>query len=122
MVARTCNDARIDSNKGTTDMPVMKEYESAANNCVAYAEEGDLLDVLAPNKIRVSATGVWLFNKSWPCSELRDSRSYWFEFDDNGDLIDCDVPQHDDGAAAVALAQDAKQWLFNDEWPAWAKR
>lgn len=36
------------------------------------------------------------------CS-LQD-RSYWFEFDDNGDLIDTDVPEHSGGKAVPAVA------------------
>jgi hypothetical protein len=72
-----------------------------------------------PRKVIVSREGVAAFNSSWPCSELRD-RSYWFEFDDSGDLVDSDVPEHDDGSAANAMAEDCRVWLFQDENPEWA--
>lgn len=61
-------------------------------------------------KVIVSREEVREFNRHWPCSELRD-RSYWFEFAENGDLVDTDVPEHDDGSAAVALSQDAQRFL-----------
>jgi hypothetical protein len=70
-------------------------------------------------KVIVSTDGVAAFNATWPCSTLR-SRSYWFEFDDSGDLVDSDVPEHDDGPAAVAMADDCKAWLFDDINPGWA--
>lgn len=57
-------------------------------------------------KVIVSRDEVNEFNRAWPCSTLRD-RSYWFEFDSNGDLVDTDVPEQDDGPAATALSQDA---------------
>ena len=64
-------------------------------------------------KIRFSCREVGDFNDTWPCSELR-SRSYWFEFEkSNGDLVDTDVPEQDDGSAALALSQDA--WKFYEE-------
>jgi hypothetical protein len=52
---------------------------------------------------------VETFNASWPCSELRD-RSYWFQFDGSGDLVDTNVPSAHDGSAASALSQDC--WAF----------
>ena len=61
-------------------------------------------------KVIVSREEVARFILSFPCSGLRP-RSYWFEFDENGDLIDTDVPEHDDGPGASALADDAKQFL-----------
>lgn len=72
-------------------------------------------------KVIVSTDGVALFNRGWPCSELR-ARSYWFEFDESGDLIDSDVPESDDGSAAAAMAEDCKAWLFDDVNPEWAPR
>jgi hypothetical protein len=62
-------------------------------------------------KVIVSREEVAEFNRHWPCSELSSNRHYWFEFDTNGDLIDTDVPEHSDGAAASALADDAKTFL-----------
>lgn len=58
------------------------------------------------------------FNRQWPCSTLRD-RAYWFEFDTSGDLIDTDCPEHDDGPAAKALADDCQQFLETGELPDW---
>ncbi|MFL6728100.1 MAG: hypothetical protein ACJ8FS_16535 [Sphingomicrobium sp.] len=70
-------------------------------------------------KIIVSRDEVRLFNASWPCSELRD-RSYWFEFDNDGDLVDTDVTEHDDGSAATAMADDCKAFLEDGTVPDWA--
>lgn len=78
-----------------------------------------LLSMVGPHKVRVSREAVALFNARWPCSRLRDSRAYWFEFDDDGELIDSDVPQQDDGTEALALADDCKAWHFNGESPEW---
>ena len=63
-----------------------------------------------PRKVRISQEEVRLFRQGWPCSNLRD-RAYWFEFDAGGNLIDTDVPEHDDGPGASALADDAKAFL-----------
>lgn len=71
------------------------------------------------NKVIVSRDDVASFNRSWPCSELRSTRTYWFEFDASGDLIDTDCPESDDGAAASAMADDCRAWLFDDESPVW---
>lgn len=69
---------------------------------------------IAPNKVRVSSAGVALFNATWPCSPLRSTRAYWFEFDSHGDLVDCDVPESDDGTAAAAMASDCQAFLGGD--------
>lgn len=78
---------------------------------------------LAPNSpprvVRVSAEGVALFNSQWPCSSLRSSRAYWFEYDSRGDLVDTDVPEQDDGPAASAMADDCKAFLFDGKLPEW---
>ena len=79
-----------------------------------------MLSLIGPRKVRVSPEGVAAFNRQWPCSTLRASRAYWFEFDDGGDLIDTDCPEHDDGPAAVAMADDCKAWLDDDESPSWS--
>ena len=85
----------------------------------------DLIDAciseVGPRKVRISRTGVGAFNLTWPCSELRDERAYWFEFDANGDLIDTDTPEQDDGLAAAALSQDCHKWLFSGDVPEWIK-
>lgn len=78
------------------------------------------LELVGPRKVRVSQAGVASFNRGWPCSELRSTRAYWFEFDSGGDLVDCDVPESDDGPAASAMADDCKAWLMEGESPEWA--
>ena len=77
------------------------------------------MELVGKNKVRVSRQEVANFNSTWPCSELRDCRAYWFEFDNTRDLIDCDVPEQDDGSAASALSQDCECWLFDDVEPDW---
>ncbi len=79
----------------------------------------DELKLHSTRKVGVSQIGVALFNRRWPCSTLRETRSYWFEFDENGDLIDTDVPESDDGPAAAAMADDCRAWLEDDERPEW---
>lgn len=70
-------------------------------------------------KVYVTALGVRLFNAQWPCSKLRPTRGYWFEFDDDGELIDTDCPEHDDGPEAAAMAGDCLEFLDGDKMPAW---
>ena len=77
------------------------------------------ISIISSSKVRVSREGVRLFNNRWPCSELRSNRAYWFEFNEIGDLVDTDVPEHDDGGAAVAMAEDCKEYLFNNTIPEW---
>lgn len=74
---------------------------------------------IGQNKVRVSRRGVALFNARWPCSSLRDTRAYWFEFNDSGDLIDTDCPEQDDGPAASALMEDCRAFLIDDISPEW---
>jgi hypothetical protein len=62
------------------------------------------------NKIRFTQEEVEDFNKSWPASNLQP-RSYWFEFDKIGNLIDTDVPEQDDGQAALGLSEEARAYL-----------
>lgn len=79
----------------------------------------EMIQEISPLKVRVSCAGVAAFNRTWPCSTLRASRSYWFEFGRNGDLIDTDCPEHDDGPAASAMADDCRAYAFQDDLPAW---
>jgi len=72
-------------------------------------------------KIGVTREGVAAFNRQWPCSELRPSRAYWFEFDEHGDLVDTDCPEQDDGAAAAAMADDCRTFLETGNEPSWAE-
>lgn len=69
------------------------------------------LSLVGPSKVRISREGVAVFNAYWPCSKLRPTRAYWFEFDDDGNLVDTDVPEHDDGPEATALSHDCQEWL-----------
>lgn len=71
-------------------------------------------------KVIVSRGEVAEFNRFWPCSNLRSTRAYWFEFDVGGDLIDTDCPQQDDGPEASAMAESCKSYLFDDCLPSWA--
>jgi hypothetical protein len=80
----------------------------------------DTIYVINPRKVRITRDGVAAFNARWPCSSLRATRSYWFDFEANGDLVDTDVPEQDDGPAALAMSQDAQAFLFDDVLPEWA--
>ncbi len=71
-------------------------------------------------KVIVSRDSVRAFNAQWPCSSLRDSRGYWFEFDAGGNLVDTDVPEQDDSDAASAMADDCRALLFEGIEPNWA--
>ncbi len=73
-----------------------------------WSTQGDFRTVVF-NKAEVNH-----FNHSWPGSKLMD-RGHWFEFARNGDLVDTDVPEHSDGPEALALAQEAKEWLEDVE-------
>lgn len=70
-------------------------------------------------KVIVSRREVAAFNRAWPASKLNSDRSYWFEFDHRGDLVDTDVPEHTDGPEAVAMADDCKAYLYDDVAPDW---
>jgi hypothetical protein len=69
----------------------------------------------------VTPEGVAAFNRTWPGSKLRETRSYWFEFGIGAEVADWDVPQQDEGPEAEALADDCAAWLFSDDEPSWAK-
>ena len=70
-------------------------------------------------KVIVLRQAVALFNAQWPCSPLRATRAYWFEFDQSGDLVDTDCPESDDGPAALALAEDCRAFLDSGAVPGW---
>ena len=76
--------------------------------------------ISSTRKVYVSPSDVQAFNTYWPYSTLRCTRGYWFEFASNGDLVDTDVPEQDDGAAAVAMADDCKNYLETGVTPDWA--
>jgi len=64
------------------------------------------------NKVIVPKDEVNQFRAVFPCSGLRD-RSYWFEFDSQGGLVDTDVPEQDDGEGAAVLCDDARVFWEN---------
>jgi hypothetical protein len=72
------------------------------------------------SKVFVSRDDIAAFNRQWPCSELRSSRAYWFEFDADGDLVDTDCPEQDDGSAASAVASDCREFFLHGTLPDWA--
>ena len=74
------------------------------------------------NKVVVSCDGVRLFNNRWPASKLRSTRSYWFEFDREGDLVDTDIPESDDGDEALAMAEDCRSFYLNETLPEWLQQ
>lgn len=71
-------------------------------------------------KIIVSKKEVLTFMRMFPCSGLSGNRSYWFEFDKDGNLVDTDVPEHDDGDGARVLADDCHSFLMHETIPDWA--
>jgi hypothetical protein len=58
------------------------------------------------------------FISRWPCCRLT-ARPTWFEFSPDQDLIDHNIPEAEDGGAAVALSADAGCFAFDDIWPEW---
>jgi hypothetical protein len=83
----------------------------------AHREPAPIVREIAKYKVLFTREAIALFNQNWPCSRLRD-RAYWFEFSHDGNLIDTDVPEQDDGLEALSLAADAWEFL-NGETPAW---
>lgn len=71
------------------------------------------------DKVLVSRSDVARFNETWPTSPLDSGRHYWFKFDHTWSLEDTDVPEHQDGSAAVAMANDCEAWLVYGELPSW---
>lgn len=70
-------------------------------------------------KVQVTRHGVALFNARWPCSRLDASRSYWIEFDADGNRVDSDIPEHSDGPEAAALGDDLHGYAFDNTRPEW---
>ena len=71
-------------------------------------------ELVGPRKVRFTEAEVVEFMDVCPGSGLRN-RSYWFEFDASGYLIESDVPEHDDGPGATALGGQAQAWLFENQ-------
>lgn len=72
-------------------------------------------------KVIVPPSNVAWFNRGWPGSPLNPSRSYYFEFDKDMNLIDTDVPEESDGDAAMAVCDDCLLFLTDGILPAWSK-
>jgi hypothetical protein len=58
-------------------------------------------------KIIITAHDVGLFNAMWPASPI-ELRRHYAEFDRQGNLVDHDFNDNEDGAAALALIEDAQ--------------
>lgn len=70
-------------------------------------------------KVIVSRSEVAAFNRKWPCSKLSPTRHYWFEFDERGDLVDTDVPEHSDGPEAAVMSDDCALFLLSGDVAEW---
>jgi hypothetical protein len=82
-------------------------------------------------RVTVSEDEVRSWKRRWPASGLKN-KGYSFVFEkENGDLVDTSVGSSDDGAAAVAMSEDAQEWgerrlgldtghPTSGEWP-WGK-
>lgn len=79
------------------------------------------IDTINRRKVIVTRADVAAFNAQWPCSRLRASRHYWFEFDSDGGLSDTDCPEQDDGPEAGAVASACLEFLDSGEKPGWAE-
>ena len=85
-------------------------------------KDNPVFSIVGPRKVRISRLGVALFNAQWPGSRLRSTRSYWYEFDRLGDLIDHDAAEYDgDTQEHGALCDDAKAWMDDGTIPEWAR-
>lgn len=78
-----------------------------------------IFEKLNANTVRVTPIGVAKFNAQWPASPLDSGRFYTFEFQ-AGSLTDANVPEFEDGRAALALCDDAQGWLYSNIIPEWA--
>lgn len=74
--------------------------------------------LIGKRKVRFSIEDIEIFNRSWPASPLflNGPRAYWFEFDQNGDLIDTDTPEWADGPASLTLSEMAKDYLTDNPY------
>jgi len=57
-------------------------------------------------RVTISVNDVGLFNRTWPASPI-EHRRHFVEFDRDGNLVDHDFTYEEDGAAALALIDDA---------------
>ena len=73
---------------------------------------------LPGNRVQFSEDEVDEFIAQWPCCRIV-SAPLWFEFDSAGNLIDLNLPEAEDGEAGLALADDARAFLFDGVDPEW---
>lgn len=79
----------------------------------------DFFIKLSSRKVEVSPEGVAKFKSKWAGSKLDSENDYWFEFDSDGNLIDTSVPARQDDYGVSILANDCRDWLFDDKIPEW---
>ena len=101
----------------TTEQTTGSTYRAIV--CELLEPESVMTRIPGTNKVRISKEGIAMFNAQWQGSELRSTRAYWYEFDNDGDLINTDVPEQDDGLASVALSHDAEEFFVNGTIPDW---
>jgi hypothetical protein len=63
------------------------------------------------NRVQIAERDVRAFNHAWPCSPI-EARPHWAEFDARGDLVDHDFTEAEDGSAALALIDEAQDYLL----------
>lgn len=98
---------------------VYREATGEAAQRIA-SRSAPIMTMEGPRKVRVSRTGIALFNRQYPCSTLSVTRAYWFEFAEDGELINDDIPSHDECDETATLAADCLAWLDDGTSPDWA--
>lgn len=61
-----------------------------------------------PNRVVITALDILKFKESWPGSGLI-STDRWVEFGTNGDLVDHNFLEREDGPAVLALTAEAEE-------------
>lgn len=74
---------------------------------------------ISNRKVTLSSYDMEDFSVVWPGLNYTPNRQYWFEFDINGNLVDCNVHEHEDGYWATVLASDCFDYLFKGIKPNW---
>lgn len=69
------------------------------------------MKIVDGKRVYYSEEDIRKFNAVWPCSPIIPMEGYFFEFDWRGDLVDSSIPEHMDGDAASALADDARAFI-----------
>jgi hypothetical protein len=63
-------------------------------------------------RIVMTAQDVRELRDTWPCSGVEECVDVFFEFAENGDLVDSDAPEAWDSGFSSALLLDAKVRAF----------